>query len=164
MYAPTCPRPAASPTSVGAGLTTFLRSCREPLAAEWDGRVQRHPRLRTDNSWNALQVRDHIPQFLDRLTERLDQAADEELHERAASLAAQYGQGRWQQAYHLGELIHELDLLRATLLLHLIEYQVGHPDFGGVSTQFAVRVLHALLDEAIQESVAHFTALRERAA
>ena len=159
---PTSPSPAPSSDSVGNRLATFLLSCREQLISVWSDRVERDPTLKTPDSLNAIQLRDHIPQLLDNLNQRLRDASNEELKDRAASIAALHGHIRWKEDYNIGEVIREFAVLRSAIIPHLIEFQESSPDIGGASWQFALTVLHGFLDDAIRESVEQFTALNER--
>lgn len=160
MTMPTSPSPSSD--SAGSRLATFLLSCREQLLSEWSGRVQRDPTTQSPNSLNEIQLRNHLPMLLDNLNQRLGDAANEEIKDRAASLAALHGNIRWKEDYDIGEIVQEFAVLRSTIIPHLIEFQENSPDIGGASLQFALIVLHRFFDDAIRESIEQFMALNER--
>ena len=130
--------------------------------SEWSDRVQRDPKQPSADSLNEIQLRDHLPMLLDNLNQRLGDVSNEELKERADSLAALHGNIRWKEDYDIGEIVQEFAVLRSTIIPHLIEFQENSPDIGGASLQFALIVLHRFFDDAIRESIEQFMALNER--
>ena len=100
--------------------------------------------------------------LLDNLNQRLGDVSNEELKDRAVSLAALHGNIRWKEDYDLAEIVREFADLRTTIIPQLIEFQAISPDIGGASLQFALIVFHRFFDDAIRESIEQFMALNGR--
>jgi hypothetical protein len=142
--------------SIGAQLASFLTARREAITADWMVAVERDAKLPTADNLTLKQLRDHLPQLFENLSESLRNAFDQEVKDGAAATAAKHGEHRWQEGYELSELLREFAHVRAAFIPRLIEFEEQCPQFGGASRGFAQATLHRFFDDAIRHSVERF--------
>jgi hypothetical protein len=154
--------PPAEPTpnelSIGVRLATFLSDRRDQIISDCMASIQRDEKVPTSDTLNPSQLRDHLPQLLDKLAQVLSDAFNQELEQQAAWTAATHGHIRWKEGYDISELLREFSHLRSSLIRHLIEFQELNPESRGASWLFATTVLHRFLDDSIRNSVEQYHA------
>ena len=157
--------PAAEPTpnqqSIGELLAAFLASRREQIIADCLASVERDPKLKASDNLNPSQLRDHLPQLLDKLSQTLCDAFSKDLKDQAAGTAAAHGHIRWNEHYDVSQLLREFAHLRSSLIHYLVEFQ-AHNESTGASWLFAATVAHRFLDDAVRTSVEELLATDKR--
>ena len=144
--------------SIGDQLAAFLADRREEIITQWTASVHRDKELTTVKTLNRDQLRDHLPQILDSLSQTLAEAFSREVKDQAQWRATRHGHVRWKQHYEISEVIREFADLRTVLIQHLVEFQELHPPFSGVVWIFGMSVLHRYLDDAIRASAEEYIA------
>ncbi len=92
------------------------------------------------------QVRDHLPQLFDDLTETLSCFGSEIVAERSEKDGEKHGAARWQQGFQLPEMLCELMHLRTILINWLGLFEASNEDFGLVARLLVTTTLHRFLD------------------
>ena len=137
--------PEAHPESVNGRLAKTLNSDRQDIIKEWLDRVRRDPSIPTE-SLTLEQVRDHLPQLFDDLTNTLRRYGSEAVAEQSEKDGEEHGAARWQQGFQLPEMLRELMHLRAILIHRLGLFESNNEDFGMVARLFVTTTLHGFLD------------------
>lgn len=135
----------AHPDSVNGRLAETLDSQRNDIINEWLDRVRKDPAIPTD-SLTLEQVRDHLPQLFDDLTETLKRYGSEVVAEQAEKDGEKHGSARWEQGFELPEMLRELMHFRTILIHRLGLFEAGNEDFGMVARTFVTTTLHGFLD------------------
>ncbi len=143
--------------NIGIRLAAFLADRREQIISEWTASVHRDRMIASSETLTHSQLRDHLPQLLDNLSDTLCNAFSEDVKQQAAWTAATHGHMRWKEGYDISEVLREMRDLRAVLIPHLIEFQEHHPDVGAARQLFSTITVHRFLDDAIRISVEQFT-------
>ncbi len=138
-------KPEAHPDSVNGRLARSLDSERNDIISEWLDRVRKDPDIPTD-SLTLDQVRDHLPQLFDDLTDTLNRYGSEVVAERSERDGEEHGAARWQQGFQLPEMLRELMHLRSILINRLGLFESNNEDFGMVARLFVTTTLHGFLD------------------
>lgn len=139
------PEKKAHPESVNGRLARTLDSQRSEVIGEWLTRVRKDPLIPTD-SLTLDQVRDHLPQLFDDLTDTLRRYGDAEVADQSEKDGEEHGAARWQQGFQLPEMLRELMHLRAILIHRLGLFEEHNEDFGMVARLFVTTTLHGFLD------------------
>lgn len=142
---PQKPQPDAHPDSVNGRLAETLDSQRNDIITEWLNRVRKDPAIPTD-SLTLDQVRDHLPQLFDDLTETLKRYGSEVVAEKAEKDGEKHGSARWEQGFELPEMLRELMHLRTILIHRLGLFEAENEDYGMVARNFVATTLHGFLD------------------
>lgn len=142
---PAQPVPEAHPESVNGRLANNLDTHRAEIMEEWLNRVGKDPLIPTE-SLTLEQVRDHLPQLFDDLTETLRRYGDENVAEQAEKDGEEHGAARWRQGFQLTEMLREIMHLRAILIRRLGLFEENNLDFGVVARLFVTTTLHGFLD------------------
>lgn len=142
--------------SIGAQLASFLSARRDAITAEWVEAVERDTKLPTSDNLTLHQLRDHLPQLFEDLSDTLRDAFSKDVKAEAAHTAARHGEHRWTEGYDLSELIREFAHVRTAFITHLIEFEEHHSDFGAAARAFAHVTFHRFFDDAIRNSVETF--------
>lgn len=138
-------KPKAHPDSVNGRLAKCLDSQRDGIIDEWLEKVRKDPDIPTDSlTWE--QVRDHIPQLIDDLTETLDRYGSEVVAEQAEKDGEEHGAARWKQGFELPEMLRELMHLRSILINRLGFFEAQNEDFGMIARLFVTTTLHRFID------------------
>jgi len=149
-----------------AAVSAFLASRREKILSAWRQASLSDPILTTGTALTRDQFRDHIPEVLKALEQKLrvrpggslSAAADAEIqHEEA-----KHGLQRWQQGFRLEELMREWGILHLCLERELEEYAATNPDWALSDQRAARHELILLINEGVSESAARYASL-ERA-
>ncbi len=135
----------AHPDSVNGRLAETLDSQRDAIINEWLERVRKDPFIPTD-SLTLDQVRDHLPQLFDDLTQTLTRYGSDVVAEQSERDGEQHGIARWQQGFELPEMLRELMHLRAILIHRLGLFEASNEDYGMVARFFVTTTLHGFLD------------------
>lgn len=138
-------KPEANPESVNGRLAKSLDLQRNEIISEWLDRVRKDPAIPTE-SLTLEQVRDHLPQLFDDLTETLNRYGSEVVAEQAEKDGEEHGAARWQQGFQLPEMLRELMHLRSILIHRLGLFESTNEDFGMVARLFVTTTLHGFLD------------------
>jgi len=138
-------KPKAHPDSVNGRLARSLDLQRNDIINEWLEKVGNDPTIPTD-SLTLEQVRDHLPELFDDLTETLSRYGSEVVAEQAEKDGEEHGAARWQQGFQLPEMLRELMHLRAILIHRLGLFESSNEDFGMVARLFVTTTLHGFLD------------------
>ncbi|PTL83293.1 ATP-binding protein [Vitiosangium sp. GDMCC 1.1324] len=133
-------------------LADFLRRHREDILSDWQQSLRlRHPE---QDPGGAL-LRDHMPQFLDRLAEAVEHPHGEQPPQQLQAITDEHALQRLELGYEPGEVALEYGLLRSCILRRL-ERDNYWPTFTELE----------LLDEAIDQGVIHaitsYAQVRER--
>ncbi len=137
--------PVAHPESVNGRLAASLASEREDIINEWLDRVRKDPSIPTE-SLTLNEVRDHLPQLFDDLTNTLRRYGSEVVAEQSERDGEEHGAARWQQGFQLPEMLSEIMHLRAILIHRLSLFESTNEDFGMVARLFVTTTLHGFLD------------------
>ncbi len=143
--APADPKPKAHPDSVNGRLADVLDAHRNEIMNEWIDRVRRDPAIPT-SSLTFDQVRAHLPQLLDDLSQTLNRYGSEAVAEQSEKDGEELGATRWQQGFQLPEMLRELMHLRFILIHQLGLFEADNEDFGMVARLFVTSTLHGFLD------------------
>lgn len=135
----------AHPDSVNGRLAKSLDSQRHDIIDEWLDRVHEDPVIPTD-SMTLLQVKDHLPELFDDLTDTLSRYGSDVVAEQSEKDGEKHGTQRWQQGFELTEMLRELMHLRHILINRLGLFEADNEDFGMVSRLFVTTTLHGFLD------------------
>lgn len=138
-------KPKAHPDSVNGRLARSLDSQRNDIINEWLDRVRKDPAIPTD-SLTLDQVRDHIPQLFDDLTNTLDRFGSEVVEDQSVQDSEEHGAERWEQGFELPEMLRELMHLRSILINRLGHFESKNEDFGMVARLFVTSTVHRFLD------------------
>lgn len=144
----TPPAPAnstAHPDSDNGRLARSLDPQRDDIINEWLYRVGKDPAIPTE-SLSLEQVRDHLPQLFDELTQSLKQYGSEQVAEQSENDGEEHGSARWQQGFELPEMLRELMHLRSILIRRLGDFESSNEDFGMVARLFVTTTVHGFLD------------------
>ncbi|MEQ1841399.1 MAG: RsbRD N-terminal domain-containing protein [Verrucomicrobiales bacterium] len=138
-------KPSAHPDSVNGRLARSLESQRNDIISEWLELVRKDPDIPTE-SLTLEQVRDHLPQLFDDLTDTLNRYGSEAVAEKSERDGEEHGAARWQQGFQLPEMLRELMHLRSILIHRLGRFESNNEDFGMVARLFVTTTLHGFLD------------------
>ncbi len=140
----------------------FIREHRDEIMRDWEALVAREPR---EVILSGAILRDSLPQLLDELADWLE-GSDAVGGARMRAAAVAHAAARLDQAFQVSQLIHEVRLLRVTLLRLLLAAESRQQEReGGLGVEDRVIELARLntgLDYAITDAVEHFVAERER--
>ncbi len=156
------PNTQAHPDSVNGRLADSLLAQKEAIISEWLQRVHTDPAIPSE-ALTTSQLRDHLPQLLDGLTETLRRYGSDPVAEKAEKDAETHGAVRWQQGYDVAELLREIKHLRAILIYHLNVFEATNEEFGMAARLFVTSTLHSFLDEIGIGATAQFLAEAIRA-
>ncbi len=137
--------PKAHPDSVNGRLAERLDSQQKDIINEWLERVRKDPAIPTD-SLTLEQVRDHLPQLFDDLTDTLSRYGSEVVAEKSEKDGEKHGSARWEQGFELTEMLRELMHLRFILINRLGVFEASNEDFGMVARLFVTTTVHGFLD------------------
>lgn len=137
--------PIAHPDSVNGLLAKSLNLQREEIIKEWLHRVGKDASIPTE-SLTLEQLRDHLPQLFDDLTNTLSRYGSEAVAEKSEKDGEEHGSARWQQGFQLPEMLREIMHLRAILIQRLGLFEAKNKDFGLASLLFVTTTLHGFLD------------------
>lgn len=138
-------KPKAHPDSVNGRLAAILDSQRNDIIKEWLDRVREDPAIPTD-SLTLEQVRDHLPQLFDDLTQTLSRFGSEVVAEKSEKDGEEHGSARWQQGFELPEMLREVMHLRSILIHRIGVFEASNEDFGLVGRLFVTTTIHRFLD------------------
>ena len=136
----------AHPNSVNGRLASSLDLQRNDIINEWLRRVQNDPSIPTE-SLTLVQVRDHLPELFNDLTETLNRYGSEIVAEQSKKDGKKHGSSRWQQGFQLPEVLREIMHLRAILIYRLGVFEAGNEDYGMAARLFVTTTLHRFLDQ-----------------
>ncbi len=139
------PTPKAHPDSVNGRLAESLDSQQKDIINEWLERVRKDPAIPTD-SLTLDQVKDHLPQLFDDLTQTLSRYGSEVVAEKSERDGEEHGSARWEQGFELPEVLRELMHLRSILIHRLGLFESSNEDFGMVARLFVTTTVHGFLD------------------
>ena len=140
---------------------TFLREHRDRILREWAASVQAEAPI--VDLKDAL-LRNHIPELVETLADWLEGSAAPGSGELRLAAVAHADQ-RLEHGFQLKQLIHEVRLLRETILRLLLgaeALQDARDTAAAGERVIALARLNTGLDRAVAEAVEHFTAERER--
>ena len=122
----------------------------EAILDVWRSTVERLGDVPDPGRLSPVDFLDHVPQLLDRLTDRLRGKKSS-----IAETSRCHGDCRWAQGYTLSEVVAELGHLRSTLIRDTFTFgmQQGF-DLNQVET--LIMTIDGVLDESIAESVQKF--------
>lgn len=140
------PPEQAHPDSVNGRLADSLMSQKEDILSEWLQRVRADPAIPSE-TLTTSQLKDHLPQLFDDLTETLRRYGSAPVAEQAEEDAETHGAVRWQQGYDIAELLREIKHLRSILIYHLNIFGETNEEFGVASRIFVSSTIHQFLDD-----------------
>jgi PAS domain S-box-containing protein len=130
-------------------LADHLNDKSETIVAMWRETILRDEDVPGADDLSYHELRDHIPEILDRLTERLRGRPEE-----AEAEGRTHGQLRFRQGYDIAEVVRELGHLRRALVRTCADYARSN----GFSDQLSpvLEAIDEVIDGATAESVAQF--------
>ena len=146
-------------------LSDYLFSRREAILLAWRKAAYADPEQTTVRSLTRGQFNDHIPEVLDAFESKLRsrpggtdaRAADADKKREEVK----HGLHRWQQGYHLQELMHEWGHLQLCLFEVVEAFANAHPEFGPEALAEANRQMIMLVNGAISESTKQYARLQQ---
>jgi len=133
-------------------LADFLRQHREAILEDWEHTL--HTR-RPERHLDGPLLRDHIPEFLDRLADAAQHTREGNPAQATRLLTGEHALERLEQGFEPGELALEYGLLRHSIL-QLLE-RAGH------RLSFAeLELLDETIDQGIMHAVTRYAHVRER--
>jgi PAS domain S-box-containing protein len=133
-------------------LTDFLRRHRTAILEDWEHALHtRRPKRRLDGPL----LRDHIPEFIDRLAEVAEHARPGHPTQVPPLISGEHALERLEQGFEPGELALEYGLLRHSIL-QLLEREGHAPSFA------ELELLDEAIDQAIMHAVTRYAHARER--
>lgn len=151
------PQQQAHPESVNARLANSLLAEKEAIITEWLARVESDSSIPSE-AMTTSQLRDHLPQIFDGLTETLRRYGSDPVAEKAEKDAETHGALRWQQGYNVAELLREIKHFRTILIYHLSIFEETNEEFGMAARLFVTSTLHGFLDDIGIGATAQFLA------
>lgn len=146
-------------------LAHHLASRREAILKTWRATAEADPQQTTNSSLSRGQFNDHIPQVLDafelKLKSRPGGASAANAEEKQQREGVQHGLTRWQQGYHMHELMREWGHLHLCIYEELENFAAANPDVDRVTMAEANRELVHLVNEGISESTAQYARLQQ---
>ncbi|GAB7549068.1 ATP-binding protein [Cupriavidus sp. 8B] len=133
----------------------FLRQEQARLIAKWMALVCADADLVEADKLTQEQLADHLPAILEEICSALDEGDLERVEGAIERNAKKHGEVRWEQGYHLDELVRELDLFRQVLTGAVLEFAGAHSYF---TRHHEVRTQH-FIDETL--SFVTLTSIRE---
>ena len=134
-------------------LADFLRRHREDILSDWEHAMRaRHP----EHAPHTLQLRNQMPEFLDRLADAAEQAhGDGPPPTLPQGIAGEHGLQRLELGFEPGEIALEYGLLRHCIL-RLMERSGHWPDFT------ELELLDEGIDQGIISAITTYAHVRER--
>lgn len=140
-------------------LAAALDSERETVLMAWYNSTNQATDVTTSAALTRLQFNDHIPLFLDALIERLQhwpEKASTETRRENQQEQSEHGLQRWQQGYHLPELICEWGYLQTALIEFLGTYALAHPELEPDVLPIAHKTLARLSTKSINTATEQY--------
>jgi signal transduction histidine kinase len=134
-------------------LTEYLRSHKETLMERWLEQV-RCTDVPTAQTLSEPQLRDHVPELLDRTFRALAGHPTPMVE----TEGQEHGHQRWGTGYDIAEVVRELLLLRDVLLETVEQYASGEPGLTRADEREANRRILWVIDRTSQSSVERFHA------
>ena len=106
-------------------LVRRLGACRPDIIERILAELRAHPELQTPRRLDRPQLRDHLPELLDRMGAYLQGKPPGEARPPALALADEHGHGRWGQRYRLDELVLELGAVERVILHEVLDPAVA---------------------------------------
>ena len=146
-------------------LSDYLFSRRETILQAWRKAAHADPEQTTVRSLTRGQFNDHIPDVLDAFELKLRShpggadAREADLDKKQEEV--KHGLHRWQQGYHLRELMHEWGHLQLCLFDEIERFGATNPAFGREALAEANREMITLVNGAISESTHQYARLQK---
>lgn len=115
----------ATDESFFRALARRLGARRADLIARVLAEVRAAPGLPTPRRLDGPQLRNHLPELLDRMGAYLEGKPPGEARPPALALANAHGHGRWAQRYRLDELVRELGTVERVILREVLDPAVA---------------------------------------
>jgi PAS domain S-box-containing protein len=145
-------RPSVPEPGERQWLADFLRRHREDILSDWEHALHaRHP----EQQPGGALLRDHIPEFLDRLADAAEHAQEEQPPRVFQSITDVHALERLELGYEPGEVALEYGLLRRSILRSL-ERENHWPGFA------ELELLDEAIDQGITCAVTSYARVRER--
>ena len=122
----------------------------DAILGVWKSTVERYGNVPDANRLSNREFVDHVPELLDRLTDRL-RGRDVD----TALTGQKHGQHRWSQGYDIAEVVSELGHLRATLMKDSFAFARAH-HFDLARIESVTIAISEVFEEATSESVRQF--------
>jgi PAS domain S-box-containing protein len=135
-------------------LAEFLRSHRDAILEEWEAEVRKLPAA---PSLSQPALRDHMPELLDWIAERISRHQEAGVDFGPGTAPALHAVQRLREGFDLRQVVMEYRLLRRCVL-RLWQAE------GVTDTQRAAAVFHEAVDEAVEASFTYYIQVREQAA
>lgn len=129
---------------------------------EWTDAVHRDASIQRSERISCEQLRNHLPNVLDDLSDLLRRGPHGEPQDKERDDAAAHGFHRWEQGYDLRELLRETGHLRR-VLIDKIQVFREHAGVPGEELLSPVQTIHWSLDRLIWISTEQFVEEQERA-
>jgi PAS domain S-box-containing protein len=126
----------------------------EELIARWRDLARRDVDVPRADDLTAAEFRDHAPELIDRVVERL-RGGDAEVGAAVEAAGRKHGRLRWRQGYDIHALVVELGHLRTALRRAALEHAAAR-GLGIEAVGPALGAIDEVIDEATAESVRQF--------
>lgn len=138
--------------------TKLIRQHRDLIIRNWVEEIYRDRRTRLAEILSYEQLVDHLPDFLDEISELLDTAADEEEIAEAAMRLRSHAQVRFRQGVLIDETARELMILRRIFNDFLCREGVRATEGDLWDLRDALRRADSFVDELIAQVVVIYAA------
>ncbi len=140
-----------------AALADYICAFRERVTDEWIKAVRQDSKIPTADRLSLQQLTDHLPALFDDLTVRLRTHNAAGATPRETENARTHGHDRWQQDYHVTELLRETAIIRQIILLSTLpDFAQQHAEFRRDARTVAKRIIHEFFNHLIGSSVAQY--------
>lgn len=140
-------------------LASHLARERKAILKSWRLKTVAASEVTTSASLTRIQFNDHIPLLLDVLARRLrcwPRTESRASRQHAKEQEMEHGIQRWQQGYHLPELICEWGHLQVGLMETLDAFDKAHPEFDPEVMPIARNILLHLSNKSINTATAQY--------
>jgi signal transduction histidine kinase len=135
----------------------FLLANQHEITRRWVALIERSPSLPTSDDLTYRQVLDHLPALSIELASLLKQPDGQQIRRQATRDAVAHGRKRWEQGYHLTELLREICLIRREFISTWLDaYAEENTSFSGPARNRACEIVENFFDDLIVKSTAQF--------
>jgi len=139
-----------------ARLADHLDAQREAVTEHWIKAVRASSEIPSAQKLSHGELSDHFPDLFNDLLEYLRTSAGGDVRQRAIEAARKHGNHRWNQGYHLAELVRELWTIQRLVLRDVIRtFAFAFPDWGSEMEE-AEELISAFFQDALVGSAEQY--------
>jgi signal transduction histidine kinase len=139
-----------------AGLADYLGAQREVVTEHWIKVVRLNSEIPSAQKLSNGELSDHFPDLFNDLLEYLCTSAGGETRQRAIQTARNHGNRRWNQGYHLAELVRELWIVHRLVLRDVIRSFASIFPNPGFEMEEAEELVSSFFQDALVGSVEQY--------